>query len=450
MAVLMWISWAERPLSIHELCHALAVRIGPSRSADLDRKNVPLIQTLLGCCLGLVIVEEETSTVRLLHATLRDYLRGYPNLFHDAHATMAEVCLTYLNFESVKKIPLDSILIPSELPFVEYASHHWGTHARNAITEPVMLLALELLNQYPNHIGSEVQYIRENTNRLLSPIPSRFTALHCVVAFGISELLVEIDITGVGERGRTGRTPLSYAAANGHEQVLKALLDQTDTWRSIKYSDGLVPIFGILGVIWTPWYQAIRTLYESPSTEISCPDKLGQTLLLRAACGTSEGVVRLLVDRKDLDPNFTSGMGQTALHLAAITGNKGIVKILLGRHGLEAQLRDREDLTPLCCAAASGHEEIVKLLLDRKDVDPNVADRNGQTPLIRASQYGHDRAVKVLLERDAVDPNVANCIGQTALHRATQNCYPGVAELLLRRRDLDPNIEDTSGQTPLF
>jgi len=52
--VLMWVSHAERPLRIDELCHALAVEI---QSTDLDPENIRPQDTVLGSCLGLVVVD---------------------------------------------------------------------------------------------------------------------------------------------------------------------------------------------------------------------------------------------------------------------------------------------------------------------------------------------------------------------------------------------------------
>ncbi|RPA88327.1 hypothetical protein L873DRAFT_1586774, partial [Choiromyces venosus 120613-1] len=72
---LMWISLAQRPLSVDELCHALAVKVG---SVDLDTSTIPSIETLLGCCLGLITVDRESSTVRLIHATLQEHLSANP------------------------------------------------------------------------------------------------------------------------------------------------------------------------------------------------------------------------------------------------------------------------------------------------------------------------------------------------------------------------------------
>jgi len=67
MEVLMWVSHSERPLHVNELCHALGVEEG---STNLNIRNIPAIETLLACCLGLVTVENSSSTVRLVHSTL--------------------------------------------------------------------------------------------------------------------------------------------------------------------------------------------------------------------------------------------------------------------------------------------------------------------------------------------------------------------------------------------
>ena len=90
MAALMWISCSERPLKAVELSHALAVEIG---SPNLDTDDVPSIGTVLSCCQGLIAVDKEVSTVRLIHFTLQEYLRAHPEIFGTTHSTMAETCL---------------------------------------------------------------------------------------------------------------------------------------------------------------------------------------------------------------------------------------------------------------------------------------------------------------------------------------------------------------------
>ena len=101
LKVLMWVLYSERPLRAEELCRALGVEIG---SANRDLENVPALRTLLASCLGLVTVETSSSTLRLAHFTLQEYLLNDPTLFHSPHSAIAEVCLTYLNFGSIRAL----------------------------------------------------------------------------------------------------------------------------------------------------------------------------------------------------------------------------------------------------------------------------------------------------------------------------------------------------------
>jgi len=84
MAALMWICYAERPLRVDELCNALAIELG---SMNFNSDNMPSITTLVGCCQGLITVDKEASTVRLIHFTLHEYLSASPDIFSRPHST---------------------------------------------------------------------------------------------------------------------------------------------------------------------------------------------------------------------------------------------------------------------------------------------------------------------------------------------------------------------------
>jgi len=125
MATLMWISHAERPLSVDEMCHALAVEIG---STDTNTNNIPSIQTVLRCCQGLAAVDKGSSTIRLIHFTLKEYISRHADLFDRPHSQIAETCLTYLNFQAIKDFPASPSHDPEDMPILKYASLYWGTH----------------------------------------------------------------------------------------------------------------------------------------------------------------------------------------------------------------------------------------------------------------------------------------------------------------------------------
>jgi len=114
----------ERPLHANELFRALGIGEG---SRDMNIGDIPAIETLLSCTLGLVTlgivtVEKSLATVLLVHSTLhvQVYLTHNPNLFNKPHSMIAEVCLTHLNFRQVSGVFPTVCLVPPTIPFVDY------------------------------------------------------------------------------------------------------------------------------------------------------------------------------------------------------------------------------------------------------------------------------------------------------------------------------------------
>jgi hypothetical protein len=95
--ILTWATLAERQLSIDQLCEACAVR---KLDKDLDARGFPSRSTFLDCCLGLVIVEKETLTVRLVHLSLQEYFNSNQHILSQSiekgRDMIALACLTYL------------------------------------------------------------------------------------------------------------------------------------------------------------------------------------------------------------------------------------------------------------------------------------------------------------------------------------------------------------------
>jgi len=74
------------------------------------------------------------------------------------------------------------------------------------------------------------------------------------------------------------------------------------------------------------------------------------------------------------------------------------VELLLEHRDVDPDFPDDENRTPLWCAAERGHKEVAKLLLGHGDVDPNHPDVNGVTPPACSAAGGHEGVVKLLLE----------------------------------------------------
>lgn len=94
MQSLMWISRSYRPLQINELRHALATQAGDTK---FDPDNVLQAKFIVECCSGLVVVDDESSIVRLVHHTLQDFLHSKrQELSRREETEITKICLTYL------------------------------------------------------------------------------------------------------------------------------------------------------------------------------------------------------------------------------------------------------------------------------------------------------------------------------------------------------------------
>lgn len=88
----------KRPLTTAELQEALAVEI---EEPALDKENLSEIDAMVSVCAGLVIVDEESDIVRLVHYTTQEYFeRTQSRWFPDAETHIATICVTYLSLNT--------------------------------------------------------------------------------------------------------------------------------------------------------------------------------------------------------------------------------------------------------------------------------------------------------------------------------------------------------------
>jgi len=189
----MWICHAEWPLTPIELCHALGIELG---STYFNAGNIPSIATLVGCCQGLITVDKEALTVRLVHFTLREYLSAHPGIFNTPHSAIAEIYLTYLNCHQVNALSASSFDHLSALihdkPFLEYCSLYWGVHVKKEHSERAESLALQLLRDYDGHI-SAIMLIKESLYSHLDRSDNLLSSgLHCASYFGITGVVATL------------------------------------------------------------------------------------------------------------------------------------------------------------------------------------------------------------------------------------------------------------------
>jgi hypothetical protein len=98
--ILKWTFLAERQLTVAELRHALAAS-DPAVGKSLNQNDLPFEKSLTECCHGLVVLDKETSSIRLVHKSLQDFLkkqREADALCSAGHRDLAHTCLVCLGF----------------------------------------------------------------------------------------------------------------------------------------------------------------------------------------------------------------------------------------------------------------------------------------------------------------------------------------------------------------
>ncbi|KAK3946515.1 heterokaryon incompatibility protein-domain-containing protein [Pseudoneurospora amorphoporcata] len=140
-------------------------------------------------------------------------------------------------------------------------------------------------------------------------------------------------------------TLLCLAAGNGHETVVKLLLDT----------------------------GKVNLHREELRTALWLAEQKGY-----------KAIVNILLDTGKVDADPEDGAGRTALYWAAENGHEAVVKLLLDTGKVDADAKDGAGRTALYWAARNGHEAVVKLLLDTGKVDADAKDWDGRT----AAVYG--------------------------------------------------------------
>jgi ankyrin repeat protein len=386
---LTWVVFATRPLRFPELQHAVAIEDGDS---DVDSEALAESATIVDLCASLIVLEEETQEIRLVHYTVQSYLESLP-IMVNAHLKLASTCLNYLSFDNFRRT-WNRKFFETEVTtnsLFGYAALNWGHHMRlSGETDlPLLEKSLQYLNSCNNAVFLPMSECHKS-EELAEPV--RF-ACHYGLYTVVQKLLQQGDL-GVDSRDMLKQTPLFIAAENGHEAVVKILLEREDV-------------------------------------DVNSRDNYMQTPLFTAAAEGHRDVVKILLERDDVDVNVCNKYYLTPVHIATNFGHKAVVKMLLDRSDVDVNCRNMADETPLAIAAGQGHEAMVKMLLERDDLNVNLTDYCEASPLFIAAEKGHEAVAKILLERDDVDVLSRDEFGLLPLHIAAENRHEAVGKLLV-------------------
>ncbi|XP_053423821.1 ankyrin repeat and SAM domain-containing protein 6 isoform X3 [Nycticebus coucang] len=220
-----------------------------------------------------------------------------------------------------------------------------------------------------------------------------------------------------------GNTALQFAAAGGHEPLVRFLLRR--------------------------------------GASVNSRNHYGWSALMQAARFGHVNVTHLLVDH-GADINAQNRLGASVLTVASRGGHLGVVKLLLEAGafvdhpnpsgeppGVGTSRDEPLDITALMAAIQHGHEAVVRLLMEW-GADPNYAARTvGWSPLMLAALTGRLGMAQLLVEKGA-NPDHLSVLEKTAFEVALDHKHRDLVDYLDPLTTIRPKTDEEKRRPDIF
>jgi hypothetical protein len=350
---------------------------------DLDLDDEARFESTVRNTCGLFVTVIDQK-VYLIHQTAKEFLVAKNKVFDgwkhsldpvESELVIGRTCITYLMFTDfddklVNDTTSNDFAIQKQTEshgYLDYAAQFWAMHyqkSQERANSKIIQSALKICDPRSRRFRICFHAYWKMAPRFWPrywPNTQFISSMTIASYFGhntVVKQLLESGKADVDLKDKDGRTPLSYAAENGHEAVVKLLLD---------------------------------------TEQLEADSGYDRTPLSYAAENGNESVFKLLLVTGKADVDSKDKFGGTPLLYAAMNGNEAVAKLLLETCKADVDSKDQIGQTPLTHAAINGNENMVKLLLEKGQPNIDSKDIFGQTPLFYARFFRHDAVAKLLL-----------------------------------------------------
>lgn len=439
-----WTLYALRPLTVAELKCA-------TKTADSEESQGPMSfeHSLRVMSADLLTVDALTGTVRFVHKTAREYLKGAAGrvFFPNAQKEIAEACLMAITPDDVID---DCYSSNGAMPrntskgFLSYAAMYWGYHAREVSEDEqsVQVLIRTFLNKFVwrRPLPRDCKTAKEMPTELgLGKYPEDWSALHILAFFGIlgkSKRLLEQGVNVDANDNALKATPLHCAAHQGNDEMVEFLLDTGVDANAVSQNGSTA----LHMATQNGRRKAMKLLLSQPVNPQLANNRGDKSLQLAVGTAADEVTVPLLIKHRAGVNSRNLRTADTALHLAVEWKRPRIILFLLEK-GAAINMTNKDGLTPLQLAAKLDNCEAISLLLQR-DAQLETRSFSDLTALQIAAQKKHWIAFDLLLIGGA-NVNAWNQNGETLLHEQARGSSSSIS-VTSKLLDQGANVEAQS------
>ncbi|XP_033102351.1 uncharacterized protein LOC117105339 [Anneissia japonica] len=212
--------------------------------------------------------------------------------------------------------------------------------------------------------------------------------------------------------------------------------------RSDKTHNSLVnPNQTLIDALRSNSYTRIKSAMSMPCLEVNRKDTEngGKTVLMNICQldvlpKTRKELAKMWLKKQNVDSNLRDSDGRTALALACQRGDEGMVKIIAEHSDANPNIVDNSMDTPLMHACRmEGGTNAVKMMITcfgRLNLEVDIMNSKGYTPLLEAARLGHSEVCRLLVKAGA-DVNIRDPTDNSTAQDLAIQSRCGTPDLLL-------------------